>query len=170
MAAETTHTPVAFAEDGRPALPAGTRVTLLQGVTGTTVGEPALTSTGYVVTVQYDEGHAHLSPSGGADFAVQELKVISEAPQEESAAPADEAAPAAPRKGAREALGEASAPGWELLYDKPKQGCEVGRRYVDGKPQYSLICKAHLHVHELPRLTTERTVRTAGGWCPSCTK
>lgn len=82
---------------------------------------------------------------------------------------AETAAPAAPAKTARRAaLGVASVTGWELLYDKPKQGCEVGRRYAGTKAQYALICKAHGHVHELPRLTAERTLRAAGGWCPSC--
>jgi hypothetical protein len=54
--------------------------------------------------------------------------------------------------------------GWELLYDKPRQGCQVGRR--DG--QYALICVEHLTVHRLSRLTDERAARSAGGWCPDC--
>ncbi|MFE2934909.1 hypothetical protein [Streptomyces sp. NPDC059278] len=89
------------------------------------------------------------------------------APAETPAAPAAKA----PAKGTRRAaLGAASAPGWELLYDKPKQNCEVGRKYDGTKPSYALICKAHAHVHPLARLTAERTIRTAGGWCPECAK
>ncbi|MFF9265771.1 hypothetical protein [Streptomyces longwoodensis] len=91
-----------------------------------------------------------------------------QAPATEPAPVAPAAAPAPARKAARAALGAASAPGWELLYDKPKAGAEVGRRYVDGRPQFSLICKAHGHVHELERLADEGKVRKAGGWCPSC--
>jgi hypothetical protein len=91
-----------------------------------------------------------------------------QAPATEPAPVAPAAAPAPAAKGARAALGAASADGWELLYDKPKAGAEVGRRYVDGKPQYALICKAHRHVHTLERLSDEGKVRKAGGWCPSC--
>ncbi|MEV6399986.1 hypothetical protein AB0M39_35230 [Streptomyces sp. NPDC051907] len=54
--------------------------------------------------------------------------------------------------------------GWELLYDKPRQGCQVGRR----QGVYALICKAHLTVHRLARLGDEGQVRKAGGWCPDC--
>jgi len=68
----------------------------------------------------------------------------------------------------RAALGAASAPGWELLYDKPKAGAEVGRRAKGEKSEYALICKAHGHVHPLARLSDEGQVRKAGGWCPSC--
>jgi hypothetical protein len=71
-------------------------------------------------------------------------------------------------KTTRAAQGAASAEGWELLYDKPKAGAEVGRRYVGEKAQYALICKAHGHVHALERLSDEGKVRKAGGWCPSC--
>lgn len=93
------------------------------------------------------------------------------APQEPAEAPAPAAPaarPAAARKGARAALGPSSADGWDLLYDKPKAGAEVGRRYVDGKPQFALVCKTHRHVHPLARLSDEGAVRKAGGWCPSC--
>ncbi|MEV6401187.1 hypothetical protein AB0M39_41510, partial [Streptomyces sp. NPDC051907] len=83
----------------------------------------------------------------------------------QSAAPAP-----APKAARRAAQGTASAPGWELLYDKPKQDCEVGRRWEDGKPVYALICKAHGHVHSLERLTAERSLRANGGWCPECGK
>jgi len=79
--------------------------------------------------------------------------------------PRKKKASTAPSAGRRAALGDASATGWELLYDKPKQNCEVGRRA--GK--YALICKTHAHVHELSRLTEERAVRSNGAWCPSCT-
>ncbi|MFF9265768.1 hypothetical protein [Streptomyces longwoodensis] len=68
----------------------------------------------------------------------------------------------------RAALGAASATGWELLYDKPKAGAEVGRRFLGEKAQYALICKAHGHVHRLERLADEGQVRKAGGWCSSC--
>lgn len=80
------------------------------------------------------------------------------------------AAPAAAPKAARQALGASSAIGWDLLYDKPKAGAEVGRRYVDGKPEFALICKAHGHAHRLARLSDEGSVRKAGGWCPTCSK
>jgi hypothetical protein len=142
------------AAEAAPQLAAGSRVT--------TTGQPALTPTGYVVSVQYDPPFAHLAASGGADHLVRDL---APAPAE-AATPAPAPAPAP--KGARKPLGDASAPGWELLYDKPKAGAEVGRRYVDGKPQFSLICKAHGHVHKLDRLSDEGKVRKAGGWCPSC--
>jgi len=79
-----------------------------------------------------------------------------------------EAAAAPAGRTPRAAQGVASVAGWELLYDKPKQGAEVGRRSVEGRPQYALICKAHGHAHELPRLTAERALRSNGGWCPSC--
>ena len=71
----------------------------------------------------------------------------------------------APRKATRrEGLGEAAVPGWELLYDKPRQGCQVGRK--DG--QYALICTAHGTVRPVGKLVEERAVRKAGGWCPDC--
>jgi len=78
----------------------------------------------------------------------------------------------APRTGTgggtrREAQGDAAVEGWELLYDKPKQKAQVGRK--DGK--YALICTTHKHAHPLTRLVQERGLR--GGrrsvWCPSCT-
>lgn len=84
--------------------------------------------------------------------------------------PAPAPAPAAKRRGRREAIGEASAPGWDLLYDKPKSNCEVGRRYSEaGKPEYALICKEHGYVYPVPRLTAERAIRAAGRWCAECT-
>jgi len=146
-----------------PELPAASRVTTPENATGTTTNEPALTPVGWVVSVQYDAEFAHLAASGGADYIVSDLTLAPAA----APAPAP-AAPAAPRKAAREALGASSATGWDLLYDKPKAGAEVGRRYVDGKPEYALICKTHGHAHGLARLSDEGPVRKAGGWCPSC--
>jgi hypothetical protein len=74
-----------------------------------------------------------------------------------------EAAPRkAPRKAARRAgLGESAAKGWELLYDKPRQAAQVGRR--DG--QYALICVNTGTAYTVARLVDERAVRKAGGWC-----
>ena len=67
----------------------------------------------------------------------------------------------------RESLGDAAAEGWELLYDKPKQNAQVGRK--DGK--YALICTVHAHAHPLTRLVQERGLRQQkrSSWCPECT-
>lgn len=72
--------------------------------------------------------------------------------------------PAKAGKGLRAALGEAAVSGWELLYDKPRQNAQVGRK--DG--QYALICTTHKTVHPVARLVDERTARKAGGWCSHC--
>lgn len=81
------------------------------------------------------------------------------------AAPQGPAPRRATRKAARrEALGAAVVPGWELLYDKPHQGAQVGRK--DG--QYALLCTEHKTVHPVAKLVDERAARKAGGWCPSC--
>ncbi|MEV6401117.1 hypothetical protein AB0M39_41155 [Streptomyces sp. NPDC051907] len=84
----------------------------------------------------------------------------------EAAAPAPVAKPlkAKAGKGLRAGLGAAAVAGWELLYDKPKQDCQVGRR--DG--QYALICVEHKTVRPVGRLVEERAVRKAGGWCAEC--
>ncbi|MEV6401186.1 hypothetical protein AB0M39_41505 [Streptomyces sp. NPDC051907] len=85
----------------------------------------------------------------------------------EAQAAAEVAAPVV--KTTRQALGPASVTGWELLYDKPKQGCEVGRRFdAQGKAHYALICKTSGTVHRLARLSDEGQVRKTGGWCPDC--
>lgn len=76
----------------------------------------------------------------------------------------------APRTGGgatrREAIGEAAVEGWELLYDKPRQKAQVGRK--DGK--YALICTTHKHAHPLRRLVEERALRQGkrSVWCPEC--
>jgi hypothetical protein len=84
-----------------------------------------------------------------------------------------EAAPVAKAAGGRarrEALGASVVDGWELLYDKPKQRAQVGRRFVAGKAEYALICTDHSHAHELARLTQERGLRGGhrSAWCASC--
>ncbi|MFF9265787.1 hypothetical protein [Streptomyces longwoodensis] len=70
--------------------------------------------------------------------------------------------------GRRESQGPSVADGWDLLYDKPKQKCQVGR---NGEGKYALICTVHKHAHPIPRLVSERGLR--GGkrsvWCPECT-
>jgi len=68
------------------------------------------------------------------------------------------------RKAQRPALGEAAVPGWELLYDKPRQGAQVARK--DGT--YALICTEHRFVRPVAKLVEERAVRKAGGWCTEC--
>ena len=60
--------------------------------------------------------------------------------------------------------GQAAVTGWELLYDKPRQNCQVGRR----DKQYALICTEHRFVRELDKLTDERALRKVGGWCEEC--
>lgn len=87
-----------------------------------------------------------------AEFAALVAEVKAETP-----------APVA-RAARRTALGDAVVSGWELLYDKPRQAAQVGRK--DG--QYALLCTKHHHVHPLAKLVDERTARKAGGWCPSC--
>ncbi|MEV6401079.1 hypothetical protein AB0M39_40955 [Streptomyces sp. NPDC051907] len=69
--------------------------------------------------------------------------------------------------GRREALGKSAVDGWELLYDKPRQKAQVGRK--DGK--YALICTDHKHAHPLNRLVQERGLRSGkrSVWCPECT-
>jgi hypothetical protein len=71
--------------------------------------------------------------------------------------------------GPRPALGPSSVDGWELLYDKPRAGYEIGRRYWGDKPEYALICKAHRYALGIgSRLKSEGVHRRAGNWCPGC--
>lgn len=231
-------------------LPDGTPVRTPEGATGTTKGAPVLTAVGMVVSVEFDAEFAHLSPSGGFDYRVEELEVITAEPAADeapaasnwdgdrymgydvlaaakgrtwhvgprnddtvchaetdgkislseavakplgicakcsryldkhgayvpyaervAAAPAPApAAPAAAPKGARPSLGASSAIGWDLLYDKPKAGAEIGRRYVDGKPEFALICKEHGITYRLRKLSDEGKIRREGGWCSACPK
>lgn len=71
------------------------------------------------------------------------------------------------RAARREALGESVVPGWELLYDKPRQDAQVGRK--DGK--YALICTRHKTAHPLAKLVEERKLRQGERttWCSECT-
>jgi hypothetical protein len=86
-----------------------------------------------------------------------------EAAADAQAAPQVAAAPAG--RQLRPAQGESVLGGvWELLYDKPRQGCQV----VRGQGVYALACVKHLTVHRLGRLSDERAARKAGGWCPDC--
>jgi hypothetical protein len=117
-----------------------------------------------------------LEAEAAADAAAAEAAAQAEAEAEAEAAAQAAAAPVVKEmtivrpaaRTTRAALGAASATGWELLYDKPKAGAEVGRRFLGEKAQYALICKAHGHVHTLERLADEGRVRKAGGWCGAC--
>lgn len=127
------------------------------------LGDKTELATSTINNADYDELFAEFQddlPQAPAAPAVPAAQELAPAPVP--------AVPAAAPRGARAALGAASAPGWELLYDKPRAGAEVGRRYVDGKPEFALICKTHGHVHALARLGDEGGVRKAGGWCPAC--
>ncbi|MFE2934910.1 hypothetical protein [Streptomyces sp. NPDC059278] len=64
----------------------------------------------------------------------------------------------------RLADGQSAVTGWELLYDKPRQNAQVGRR----DKKYALICTTHKHAHPLEKLTDERELRKVGRWCPAC--
>jgi len=91
-------------------------------------------------------------------------------PEETPAAPVAEGPQASPapraRGGRRAALGESVVPGWEVLYDKPRDAAQVVRHVESGRP--GLVCTRHAHVHELARQADEGKVRKAGGWCPGC--
>lgn len=93
------------------------------------------------------------------------LRAIAQATQRAEDAPQGPVRPARPAR--REALGASVVPGWELLYDKPKQDAQVGR---NDQGKYALICTRHNHAHTLPRLTAERGLRGGkrSAWCPSC--
>ncbi|MFE2934925.1 hypothetical protein [Streptomyces sp. NPDC059278] len=69
--------------------------------------------------------------------------------------------------GRRSVIGDSAVTGWELLYDKPRQKAQVGRK--EGK--YALICTTHKHAHELDRLVQERALRQGkrSAWCTECT-
>lgn len=94
------------------------------------------------------------------------------AAREEKARAVERDRPARPRAkrtggGSRPTQGPSVVPGWDLLYDKPRQDAQVGKS-PEGK--YALICTKHKHAHPLQRLTQERGLR--GGsrtvWCPDC--
>ena len=111
------------------------------------------------------------APATADEFAALIREIQEEAPAAEpvKATEPKKTAKAVKRAAVRrEALGRSSAKGWELLYDKPKQGAEVGRRYVDGKAEYALICKSTGFVRNLIRLTSERGLRKTGNWCDNC--
>ncbi|MEV6401119.1 hypothetical protein AB0M39_41165 [Streptomyces sp. NPDC051907] len=62
--------------------------------------------------------------------------------------------------------GQSAVTGWELLYDKPSQRAQVGRR----DKTYALICTDHKHAHQIEKLTDERGLRKGerSAWCPGC--
>lgn len=102
-----------------------------------------------------------VSPS---EFEALLVEVREESAPAEAAPVAKAPAKAKAGRALRSSLGDAAVAGWELLYDKPRQGCQVARQ--DGK--YALICTAHKTVRLVGKLVEEREVRAAGGWCPSC--
>jgi len=77
---------------------------------------------------------------------------------------------AATRGGRRAALGGADIPGWEVLYDKPRQNAQVLRRIEKSRNEanYMLYCTAHGTQRHLERMSEEGAVRRAGGWCGGC--
>jgi hypothetical protein len=154
-----TLTDITIPADGTaPFLPQGVKVLVKDsGVTGTTASEPFLMASGWAVDVTYAPEHAHLTPTGGATHGAQDVAIVGV-----------DSVPAPAHLGLRGSLGAASAIGWELLYDKPRQGCEVGRRVREGRLQYALICKAHGHAQVLRKLADERQLRREGAWCPTC--
>jgi hypothetical protein len=80
-------------------------------------------------------------------------------------AEADRERIAATRAARRLTAGQAAVTGWELLYNKPKHGAQIGRR----DKSYALICVSHKHAHPLAKLVDDRELLRVGGWCPSCT-
>ncbi|MFE2934911.1 hypothetical protein [Streptomyces sp. NPDC059278] len=110
------------------------------------------------------EAKAPAAPAPVVDFEALLAEVKAEAAPAPAPAAAKPVRKAKAGKGLRKALGEAAVSGWELLYDKPRQGCQVARK--DG--QYALICTEHSTVRPVGRLVEERAVRKAGGWCAEC--
>ncbi|MFC4328278.1 hypothetical protein ACFPC0_10620 [Streptomyces andamanensis] len=101
------------------------------------------------------------APAPDMASLINEVKTEAENALAEALLPVVKASGRATR---REGLGEAAVTGWELLYDKPRQDCQVARR----NGEYALICTAHKFVRPVAKLVEERAVRKAGGWCPSC--
>jgi len=151
-------------EANRRAQATGLEVTVTTVATGrlsyTAVAEP-------LVIADQAEVEAALAAEDRADAltgvaAVLSAMVVKTAARIEAAP--NGPAPRRPRKavtGRRAGLGESAARGWELLYDKPRQAAQVGRR--DG--QYALICVNTGTAYALGKLVDERGARKAGGWC-----
>lgn len=153
-------------EANRRAQATGLEVTVTTVATGrlsyTAVAEP-------LVIADQAEVEAALAAEDRADaltgLAATMAALVAKTAARIEAAPNGPAPRKATRKAARrEGLGDAVVSGWELLYDKPRQSAQVGRK--DG--QYALLCTEHLTVHPVAKLVDERAARKAGGWCASC--
>lgn len=127
-----------------------------KGVKGDVVARPVFT----VV----DEDTDQEAPAVTAETAPAPADEAPAAPAEAPATPVQ--APAAPRRATRRpAQGASCVDGWEVLYDKPRARAQVVKNAEGG---YGLVCTEHAHLVPLARLTDERGLRKAGGWCPSC--
>lgn len=83
------------------------------------------------------------------------------------------APPVAPSSGRkwREALGPSVVDGWEKLYEYPKQGCEMARKWLaKGKPTFALVCVEHGFARPVSRQAEADGLRTSGrrDWCDGC--